>query len=128
MTAEEPDDDLLSAEEIAAEIKAAGIPLTAGNLQAMIAATRAGAEQTKVRAVELFPLKPMMPVHVSYEVGRRAAASHELPAQKLGGDWFVTKADVAEWLKGSPSRWFKSESAVAKWLAYIAQLEPRSIP
>jgi hypothetical protein len=121
MAAEEPD-DVLSPEQIAAEIEAAGIALTAGNLQAMIAKARAEAEQTKAREVELFPLKPMLPSHVSYEVGRRAAASGELRAQKLGGDWFTAKADVADWLATS-GKWFESESAVETWHAGIAQLK-----
>jgi hypothetical protein len=72
---------------------------------------RADAEQTKASAVELFTLKPMMPSHVSCEVGRRAAASGELPATKLGGDWFVVKEDVAAWLAEKPARCFKSEGA-----------------
>jgi hypothetical protein len=120
MMAEEPD-DLLSPEQVAAEIEAAGIPLTAGNLQAMIAAARAEAEQIKAREVELFPLKAMLPSHVSYEVGRRAAASGALHAQKLGGDWFVRQEDVAQWLATS-GKWFADEGAVQTWHAGIAQL------
>jgi hypothetical protein len=124
-TPENPD-DLLSPEQIAAEIEAAGIALTAGNLQAMIEAARAQ-DRTEARTVELLPLKPMLPSHVSYEVGRRAAASGELRAQKLGGDWFTTKADVADWLSTS-GKWFESESAVEKWHAGIAQLKRWWIP
>lgn len=126
MMAEEPD-DLLSPEQIAAEIEGAGIALTKQDLQAMIAKARADAEQTKAREVELFPLKPMLPLHVSYEVGRRAAASGELRATKIGGDWFVTKADVADWLATS-GKWFASESAVQTWHAGIAQLARWWIP
>ena len=120
MMAEEPD-DLLSPEQIAAEMEAAGIALTKQDLQAMIAKARADAEQTKASAVELFPLKPMLPSHVSYEVGRRAAASGALRAQKLGGDWFTTEADVAAWLATS-GKWFADEGAVQEWRASIAGL------
>lgn len=70
---------------------------------------------------------PMLPLHVSYEVGRRAAASGELRATKIGGDWFVTKADVADWLATS-GKWFASESAVQTWHAGIAQLARWWIP
>jgi hypothetical protein len=116
-------DDLLSPEQI----EAAGIPLTAGNLQAMIEAARAQ-DRAEARTVELFPLKPMLPPHVSYETGRKAAASRELPATKLGGDWFVVKRDVEVWLAEKPTRWFESEGDVQKWRTYIAGLEPRWIP
>jgi hypothetical protein len=115
-------DDLLSPEQIAAEIAAEGIALTAGDLKQMIAAHRAEASPKVEREVDLFPLKAMLPLHVSYEVGRRAAAEGKLRAQKLGGDWFTTKADVTEWLT-STGKWFASESAVAEWLTYIAQLK-----
>src|SRR5436190_2520669 len=96
---EKPDDDLLSPEEIAAEIKAAGISLTTTDLRQLIEAARAEASaKAEAREVELFPLKPCLPLHVSYETGRRACASGELHATKIGGDWFVSKEDVAAWL------------------------------
>jgi hypothetical protein len=128
MMAENPD-DLLSPEQIAAEIGSAGIPLTAGSLHAMINAARAEAstKAAEARAVKLFPLNPMLPSHVSYEVGRRAAASGALRAEKLGGDWFTTEADVAAWLTAS-GKWFDSESAVQKWHADIARLARWWIP
>ena len=122
MIADQPDDDPLTADEVLVELHAAGIAPTLPSLRELIANARAEAEQTKAREVELFPLKPMMPSHVSYEVGRRAAASGELRATKLGGDWFVTKADVADWLVSS-GKWFESESAVETWHAGIAQLK-----
>jgi hypothetical protein len=121
MMAEEPDDDLLSPEQIAAEIEAAGITLTKQDLQAMLAAAKTGAK-TEAREVEIFPLKPMLPLHVSYETGRRACARGELRAEKHGGDWFTTKADVAAWLMTS-GRWFETEGAVQTWHAGIAGLQ-----
>lgn len=124
MTADKPD-DLLSLEQIAAEIAAAGIGLTSKNLATMIAAAKAGAE-AKAHAVELFPLKPMLPSHVSYEVGRPACASGELRATKIGGDWFVSKEEVAAWLASSGT-FFESEGAAREWRAYIAQLKPKWI-
>ena len=83
---------------------------------------------TKARTVELYPLKPMLPSHVSYEVGRRAAADGDLRATKYGGDWFVTEADVTEWIRDNPKRSFESEGDVQKWRTYIAGLKPRWIP
>lgn len=124
MIADEPDAEL-SPEQIAAELRGAGIGLTKLDLAAMIAAAKAGAEAKAAagaREVRLFPLKPMLPSHVSYEVGRRACASGELRAEKHGGDWFTTKSDVTEWLT-STGKWFKSETAVADWLSDIAQLD-----
>ena len=119
-------DDLLSPEQIAAEIEAARIPLTAGNLQAMIAAARAQ-DRTEVREVQIYPLKACLPLHVSYETGRRACASGDLRATKIGGDWFVTKADVTDWLASS-GKFFESASAVQKWHAALAQLKQWWIP
>lgn len=84
MMAEEPD-DVLSAEQVAAEIEAAGITLTSQNLHAMIAATLAQ-DRTEAREVQIYPLKACLPLHVSYETGRRACASDELRATKIGGD------------------------------------------
>jgi hypothetical protein len=124
--AEEPD-DVLSPAEIATEIEAAGIPLTAGNLQAMIAAARTQ-DRTEARSIDLFPLKPILPLHVSYEVGRRACADGDLRAVKIAGDWYARKEDVAAWLAEKPARWFESEAAVQEWRAYIAGLQPRWIP
>jgi hypothetical protein len=124
MTAEDPD-ELLSPEQIAASISAAGIPLTAGNLQAMIAAARAQ-DRAEARAIEIYPLKATLPLHVSYETARRACASGELRATKIAGDWFVAKEDVAAWLATS-GKWFADESAVQKWRTAMTALKPRWI-
>jgi hypothetical protein len=118
-------DDELSPEQIAASIVAAGIPLTSGNLQAMIEAVRAH-DRTEARTVELYPLKACLPLHISYETGRRACASGALRATKLGGDWFVAREAVSEWLASS-GKFFESESAVQKWRAMLAQLKPKWI-
>jgi hypothetical protein len=128
MAAPEKPDEELTPDQVVAELQAAGIALTLGNLNDMLAAYRAEHERSERQsAVELFPLKATLPLHVSYEVGRRAAASGELRAQKFGGDWFVTKADVAAWLAVHPKRWFESEGALQKWVANLAQLKPRWI-
>jgi excisionase family DNA binding protein len=126
ITAENPD-DLLSPERITAELQAAGIRLTPGNLQAMIAAARAEAgAKAEAREIELFPLKACLPLHVSYETGRRACASGALRATKIGGDWFVTREAVSEWLASS-GKFFESESAVQKWRTAMAALKPKWI-
>ena len=119
MTAEP--DDVLSPEEIAATLRDAGIALTAGNLQAMIEAARS-AKTEAPRAVEMFPMKALLPLHVHYEVGRRACASGALVGTKVGNDWFVTEAAVKQWLTTS-GRWFADEGAVQKWHAGIAGLK-----
>jgi hypothetical protein len=128
MMADQDQPEELSAEEIAAELRGAGIGLTKLDLQAMIKAVQAEAK-VEPRAVDLFPLKPMLPSHISYETGRRAAASGKLRALKFGSDddWLVTKIDVEQWIRDSPKRWFDSEGAVAAWLASIAQLKPKWI-
>jgi phosphoribosylformylglycinamidine (FGAM) synthase-like enzyme len=129
MIADEPDDELsLSPEQIAAELRGAGIGLTKLDLQAMIKAVHAEAK-VEPRAVELYALKVLKPDHLSYETVRRAAASGDLRAHKFGtdDDWFVAKADLKEWIRAKPRRWFKSEGAAAEWLAYIAQLKPKWI-
>jgi hypothetical protein len=124
MMMEEPDDEL-TPEQIAAELRGAGIGLTKLDLQVMIKAVQAEAK-VEPRAVGVFALKPMLPSHVSYETGRRACASGALRATKIAGDWYVEKEDVRKWLASS-GHWFTDESAATKWLAYIAGLKPKWI-
>src|SRR6266699_6386214 len=107
MTAEP--DDVMSPEEIAAELRAAGIALTAGNLQAMIEAARS-AKTEAPHAVEMFPMKTTIPVHLSYEVARRAAVSGELHATRIAGKWFCSREDVSAWIAAKPARQFTDES------------------
>jgi hypothetical protein len=126
MTADQDQPAELTAEEIAAELRGAGIGLTKLDLQAMIRAVQAEAK-VEPRAVELYALKVLKPDHLAYETIRRAAAAGDLRAHKFGSDddWFVAKADLQEWIRAKPGRWFKTEGAAAEWLTYIAQLKPR---
>jgi hypothetical protein len=125
-TAEDPDDRPLSPAEITEQIAAAGVSLTTDDLSALIAAARA---QHRPCAAELFPLKPLLPPHIAYETARRACASGKLRATKVGADddWYSTKADVAQWLRENPKRWFESEAAAQEWRAILAALKPRWI-
>lgn len=114
-------------EEISDAMQAAGFAPTLPSLRELIANARAEASaKTEAREVELFPLKACLPLHISYETGRRACASGALRATKLGGDWFVAREAVSEWLASS-GKFFESESAVQKWRDMLAQLKPKWI-
>jgi hypothetical protein len=47
---------------------------------------------------EQWPIKGLLPSHVSYETGRKACARGILRAELIGSRWFATEAAVAEWL------------------------------
>jgi len=49
-------------------------------------------------ADDLRPLKSLLPVHVPYEVARRACESGALAASMPEHRWLSTEAAVAEWL------------------------------
>jgi predicted site-specific integrase-resolvase len=49
--------------------------------------------------VEMWPLKAMLPVGISYETARRHAEAGTLRgAAKVGGRWFVSREDLRRWL------------------------------
>jgi hypothetical protein len=56
------------------------------------------AEQPKAVPVEQWPLKGLVPTYISYETARRHAEAGTLVAQKIGGRWFATEANVSAWL------------------------------
>jgi len=116
----------LSADEVLAELRAAGIPLTAGNLQAMIEAARS-AKTEAPHAVEMFVLKSVLPSSCSYETARRAAVSGALRATRIAGRWFCSREDVQRWLAEKPAYWFTDEGALLSWRAALAKLKPKWI-
>jgi hypothetical protein len=126
MTAEQQHDDTpLTPDEIAAEIKAAGIPLTAGNLQAMITAARAASERNEAADRETerrhrpHPLLVLTPEFMNEDTPRNWAERGELNAWKVGGRWFSTIADVEEWMIRTDR--FPTKEAEERWRATMAR-------
>jgi hypothetical protein len=110
MIADEPD-DVLTPEQIAAELRGAGIGLTKQDMQAFIANARAH-ERPAVR--KQWALLLLVPPHCNAEVARRAADRGLLLAERVGGRWFSTPGDMQDWLKRT-GRWFKSAEAEQCW-------------
>jgi hypothetical protein len=109
MMAEEPD-DVLSPEQIAAELQDAGIAPTLPNLKALIANARAHEHENRRQ----WPLLALVPKHVNAEVVRRAADQGLLVAERIGGRWFGTVPDTEAWLRRT-GRWFKTEAEEQQW-------------
>jgi hypothetical protein len=105
--------DELSPEEVVAELQAANVPLTAGNLQAMVAKARAHEHEAEQRRMQ-WPLLGLIPSSVNAEVARRAADQGVLIAERIGGRWFCTVSDMENWLKRT-GRWFRSEAEEQRW-------------
>jgi hypothetical protein len=96
--------------------------LSAPDLAAQLAEARARISELEQAAAQRkvqWPLTPLLPVHVSAEVGRRAAVSRELVAWQahVGAHWFASTDDVEDWLRRC--HWFKSAEAEARWRATI---------
>jgi hypothetical protein len=96
------DDDLPA--PIAEQMEAAGLAPEIAVLQDVIAAFVRARAAPKARPslvpafTEQWPLKALLPSHVSYEVARRAAVKGTLRADLTGKRWFSTKPDVDSWI------------------------------
>jgi hypothetical protein len=55
-------------------------------------------------AEEMWPLKGLVPLGVSYENARRAAERGVLGSTRVGGRWFCTKAEMARWVAATGRR------------------------
>jgi hypothetical protein len=91
-------------QEIAREMANVGLAPEVAVLQKIIAEFARARAAPKVgpalepTLIEQFPLKGLLPTHVSYQTGRRQAEAGTLRATKIGGRWFATRADVESWL------------------------------
>ncbi len=90
--------------EIAERMEAAGLKPEISvlseiiaNFPRMQAEARTKAERRSDVALQ-WPLKGLLPVDIAYETARRSAERGELRAEKIGGRWFSTEADVQSWL------------------------------
>jgi len=88
--------------EIAEKMEAAGFSPEIATLMEIIdnfSRLQAEARPSARRVAEpMWPLKSRLPVHVPYQTGLRAAERGTLAAEKIGGRWFVTDADMQTWL------------------------------
>jgi hypothetical protein len=94
-------------QEIAQEMEAVGLKPEIVTLLRIIsdfprlqaearARTEIGVSKTPIS--EKWPLKGLVPTHVSYETARKAAVRGTLRAKLTGKRWFATEDDFAEWL------------------------------
>lgn len=112
--------------EITERMEAIGIAPTLGNLQDIITEWRANTakiaeyEREVAQREKSWPLKGLLPVHISDEVGRVAAVTGKLIAHQPGGKgspWRATVNAVEDWLRDG--RWFKSTADEMRWRASV---------
>jgi hypothetical protein len=122
MMAEKPAPPELTPDQVAAELRSAGIALTSESLQKMIDAHRAEHEQrSEERERERrqnHPLIGLMPEHVDENTAYRAAIRGELVAEKCGGRWFSSIASVESWLRRTDKL---TKEAEVRWRATMAR-------
>jgi hypothetical protein len=118
----------LSADEVVAELRSAGITLTSQNLQAMAAAHKAASERVEAADRETErrhrprSLLVLTPEFMDEGTPQKWAKLKELDAWKVHGRWFSTIANMEEWLIRTDR--FPNKEAEERWRASMLRRFP----